>query len=235
MKTKKGSHVGAVISFVVFIIFITFIYTITQPVIRSGNKESILERVKIEILEKSSTDLTTTSVALQSPINTEPCVALNSFFSDTGMTKKVIVIDSSGNKLSAVQSGNDLLITRSDVSQHFFWIYESEEFNEILTGNPSCTSEEFNIGLLKSNNRLFESKIIGLINNYSDNYLALKESMHISRSINFGLTFTYNNGSTITAGTLPTSNIDIYAEKIYIQYINQDASMEQGSLNIITW
>ncbi len=48
---KRGSHVGMMISFVIFITFLVFLYSILQPVIKTRqDKELVLDSLKTELL-----------------------------------------------------------------------------------------------------------------------------------------------------------------------------------------
>ncbi len=57
MISKKGSHVGMMLSFVIFITFIVFIIIMFDPIIRSGKNEKYLfDQLEIELLEKFETN-----------------------------------------------------------------------------------------------------------------------------------------------------------------------------------
>ena len=65
MKNKRGSHVGIVLSFVIFVTFLAFLYTIIEPTIKiQQDKESLLNYLKIELMETFSADLTSTSITI---------------------------------------------------------------------------------------------------------------------------------------------------------------------------
>lgn len=62
---KKGSHVGMMLSFVIFITFIVFLYSILQPLLTMRqNKEFALESLKIELVNEigAGTNYTRTSI-----------------------------------------------------------------------------------------------------------------------------------------------------------------------------
>jgi len=63
MKNKKGSHVGFAIAFIVFVSFVIFLLTLVGPVGQSQEyKDSLLESLGNKIIEKTSSELTVTSV-----------------------------------------------------------------------------------------------------------------------------------------------------------------------------
>ncbi len=53
---KKGSHVGMMLSFIIFITFFVFLYTVLQPIIKTEqNKKLILDSLEIELVEMLAT------------------------------------------------------------------------------------------------------------------------------------------------------------------------------------
>ena len=70
INNKKASHVGIVISSLLFITFIIFMYILLDSQIgKEREKENALENVKIELLEKTSGEFTRVSVGLNNPGN----------------------------------------------------------------------------------------------------------------------------------------------------------------------
>ena len=58
-KNHRGSHVGVVISFVIFVTFLTFLYAILQPAIKlSGDEPGTLKYIEEKIIENTSRSLT---------------------------------------------------------------------------------------------------------------------------------------------------------------------------------
>jgi hypothetical protein len=67
MRNKKGSHVGMMLSFVIFITFIVFMLTTFDPLVRSGKNEKYLfEQLERALLEKFKTDGDVLIVNIQS-------------------------------------------------------------------------------------------------------------------------------------------------------------------------
>jgi len=234
---KKGSHVGFVISFVLFITFIIFMYAILSSRIDFGQeKANSLNYVKAEIIERVSENLTSISVAIgqQSP---QSCILLTDFFLKTGVANRFVVRSDSGNVLQSGRSGNDLFLERN--GNLFFRVYGSEEFNASEGTLSSCQSlsegsQGYILGLSRDSRDIFESKVLELFGNYTENYEALKKDMKISPGDEFGFGFTYNNGTEVKT---PEKNvtINVYAERTAIQYIKTDAAREPGFIDIIVW
>ena len=237
IKNKNGSHVGFVISFVLFITFIVFMYAILSFRVDFGQeKANSLNYAKAEVINRVSENLTSVSVAIgqQNPQN---CIQLEDFFLKTGIGDRFIVGSDSGNVLQSGKSGNDLFLERN--GNLFFRVYGSEEFN--VSGgiiNPCQPlnegSQGYTLGLSRDSRDIFESKVLGLFENYTTDYEALKKDMKIISGDEFGFRFIYSNGTEIKT---PEENItiNIYVERMAIQYIKTDATRESGFIDIIVW
>lgn len=60
---KKGSHVGMMISFVIFVTFLVFLYSILQPVIKiRQNKELVLDSLKTELVNMLDSPTSVTEI-----------------------------------------------------------------------------------------------------------------------------------------------------------------------------
>ncbi|MEK6840429.1 MAG: hypothetical protein AABX79_00560 [Nanoarchaeota archaeon] len=237
MSNKKGSHVGFVISFVMFIIFLVFMYVLLSSRIDFGKeKANSLNYVKAEIVKKVSENLTSASIAIgqQNPQN---CVQLVDFFLKTGLGNKFVVKSDPGTILQAGRTGNDLTVMRN--SSLFFTAYSSNEFGPPAGTSGSCQplnegSNGYILGIDRDSTEIFESKILRLFENYSQNYEALKINMKINPGDEFGFAFTYSNGTAIKT---PVKNltVNVYAGREDVQYIKTDAAREPGFIDTIIW
>jgi len=230
---KNGSHVGFVISFVLFVTFIIFMYAILSSKADLGQeKENSLNYVKAEVIERVSENLTSVSVAVNNPDSN--CVGLDNFLSTTGITDRFIVRSDSGNVLGAGISGQSLQVARE--GNTFFRVYSSEEFPKITLSLSSsgCTNSGYTLGLIRDSKDIFESKVLELFENYTEDYEALKRDMKISSGDEFGLRFTHSDGREIKT---PEKNvtINVYVERVAIQYIKTNAARESGFIDIIVW
>ena len=237
LRQRRGSHVGFVISFIMFITFIVFMYLILNSRIDFGqDKANSLEYVKAEITERTSGDLTSASVAI-TQTNPQNCVQLRDFFLRTGVRDRFVVRSDSGNVLTASKSDNDLLVQRS--GNTFLRVYGSGEFNIASTGGlgscqPLSEGSQYTIGLIREGRDIFESKIIGLLNSYTGDYEALKRDMKISSGDEFGFIFTYSNGIAIKTADR-NLKINVYVDRIPVQYIKTDGAREIGFIDVIVW
>jgi len=154
INNKKASHVGVVLSFILFITFIVFMYVLLDSKVnQERGKPSTLNYVKGTLLEQVSAELTTVSVALISPQSN--CVELSGFLSGTGLSNRIIVRDDSGNVLTSGISGQNLKVERN--GNTFFRVYESETFSPEGDLSSSCQSPSYTIGLSKTENLIIIS------------------------------------------------------------------------------
>ncbi len=240
-KNKKGSHVGVVLSFVVFITFIIFIYTVLEPIVRvERDKLAILSYLRTELTEEFSANYTTGTVNIKAYKNpNQYCIKFKNFLTQTEMIPPHIIVKNELNQIQeSYKEGNDLKVNRKVKSNLFYRIYNSSEFN--LTGektiNPCIQIEEhsYNIGLIRTEVQIFESRILNLTNEYNTDYENLKERLNVPTGNDFGFSFTYNNETIIGTNEKEIST-DIYAREFPIQYVNVEASLESGFLNIRVW
>jgi len=235
MKSKKGSHVGVVLSFVIFITFVVFLYLLVQPTASFKNKGNLLENLENRITLISSNNLTTASVFVDTPGS--GCAELNDFFSITGMENNVISIDEFGSILQLEVSGDDL---RVETDENFFRVFGSEEFETptgSLTGcQPLNEGSDYFLGLVRTSEEIYETRIIELIDEYDSNYQGLKETLGVGVGDEFGFSFTYSNGTTImTEERNVPASISIFVNNVQIQYINRTGARELGILSVRIW
>lgn len=234
---KKGSHVGFVVSFVLFITFIVFVYAILSSRVDFGQeKANSLNYIKAEIMDRVSENLTSVSIAIGQQ-NPQSCIQLKDFFLKTGMGDSFVARSDSGNVLRSGKSGSDLFLERN--GNLFFRVYGSEEFAVSGGTLSNCQSlsegsQGYTLGLSRDSREVFESKVLKLSGNYTENYEALKKDMRIVQGDEFGFRFTYNNGTEIKT---PEKNvtINIYVDRAAVQYIKTDAARESGFMDVFVW
>jgi hypothetical protein len=243
MKFKRGSHVGMILSFVIFITFIVFLYSVFKPAINTGeNKKTILDDVEKQILKNISVNLTTASVQIKDNKNpNDNCVQLQSFLFGISASidyyYNLKVKDESGNLQTGYQSLYDLAITRSDRTKTFFKVYFSTNFTGIGSLSSSCTtvtSSNFNVGSVSTNNFAFESKINHLASYYTINYDKLKTELRVTPGNEFGFNFTRSDETSINVG-VPPRTANVFTDEIPIQYVDSNANIKSGFINIKVW
>jgi len=244
MKNKKGSHVGIVLSFVIFITFLLFLYTIVEPVMKTQrDKEALLDYLKIELIKRFSTNLTSVAIMTNTTVK-ESCVELVNFTGEVEVGSRLIVKDQLGNVSQATISGSNLFIDRiiEESGLVFFKIYNSEEFDELDEGAmDGCkvlkrVEKGYIVGLIRTDIYIFETKVINLTDEYKieEGYESLKDELKIPFGSEFGFGLTYSNKTKIETKGKNIST-EIYAKEIPIQYVNKEANINLGFINIQIW
>lgn len=240
---KRGSHVGRVLSFVIFIIFVSFLYTTLQPAIKDEkSKEYFLEYLRIELNENLSIKVKGFNLAIISGTN-KKCIVLEDFFNFTEETKKIIINDvneSSKENISISESEkNNAVFRRQSKNSDFFKIYYSEEFEEIGDRKTEgCIvlkkDEDYEISGNFINKKIYIKKLNELIKDYNADYIKTKTKLSIPEGIDFGFAFELENSTIIQTKEIRTDK-NIYAEQYPIQYLNNNAEIKSGFLTIRVW
>jgi len=240
MRNKNGSHVGIILSFVIFVTFALFIYAILEPGLRSQReKQSLLEYLKGEISREISASLTTATLSINKSQKNQGCVELENFINLTEMNPpNIIVKNESGiiHQANVSANKNHLRIFEKSEESNFFKIYNSSEFQEINSDDSSCKmlseGKDYTIGLIRTEIYFFESRIINLTEEYKNDYQGLKARLKMPSEFDFS--FLYEDGTIIkTSDKDPSTNV--YATEFPIQYINKNASIRSGFINLRVW
>lgn len=242
---KRGSHVGVVLSFVVFITFLIFLYSVMEPSIKiQKDKQSLLDYLERELIEKFSANMTIFTLTIKEECS-QNCIEIENLMNVEGITTKMLVKNESESLCEAYISGegsSNLLIKRGDSENKFFKIYCSEESEtlESSTIHPcgNLGEEDYAFGLTRMGGYIFETKITELIEVYGEiygeGYENLKEELKIPAGSEFGFSFTYSDGA--VEGTEEKEVLtSVYVEEIPIQYIDEKANINSGFLNIKVW
>lgn len=233
MKKRGSTYVGFVLSFVIFVFFLIFIYSIlVEPTINQNDKEYLLKNLRIKLIENTSEELTSMAVNLNNNAS-QNCIELKNFITKTEINSNII----SRNKgiLQSYVNGNNLIIERKN-NETFFKVYYSKEFGALNSSGKSCemiNENNYAIGLIKTNKYVFETKIINLMNEYKANYSALKSELKIPTESEFSFGFIYANKTAIKIEKNISTNI--YAVEIPVQYVDKNADILLGFINIKIW
>jgi len=235
---KKGSHIGLVVSFLIFIIFITFLRIITEPSLFSNQeKKVILDDVEKELIDSVSFEVTSTTIKINSA--SQNCINLENFLSEMNFTNKIVVKNKRGIGVQTFTSpgnSNTLRIVRNDGGELFFKIYNSEGFEEIVSTSQSCENivegGGYTLGTSIEKKYLHESLILQLIEDYSKSPKFKRKDS--PTSVNIGISFVYNNGTEIgtTDRNVPT---DVFVEENSIEYLDKEGNIHPGKLVFRIW
>lgn len=240
-KNCKGSHIGVILSFIIFVTFLVFIYSTLEPAIKTEkDKRFILEYLEATMIDKLSTNLTTLTVTIDKSINKKCLVLKDLIKSSPQLNQKIIVKDESKNDVISyisAEDGDDLIIQRENSEKTFFKIYGSEEFAvlpEEKIEECEVLTNEYEINLLKSGEYTSKIKILKMKEDYLIDYENLKKELRIPAGSEFGFNFTFNDGTFIET---EEENVlkSVYVDEISVQYIDSSANILQGYLKIWVW
>lgn len=233
MKKRGSTHVGVVLSFVIFVVFLVFLYSaLIEPTINQNDKNYLLENLRIKLIENVSGELTSITIDLSNNPN-QNCIELGNFITKIEINSNII--SKNKNILQSYVNGNNLRIVRES-NETFFKIYYSKEFSVLTSGGENCdiiSENNYLIGLVRTDKYVFETKIISLINEYKNNYETLKGELKIPIGSDFNFGFTYNNKTSII--TEKDISTNIYAVEIPVQYVDKESNILLGSINIKIW
>ena len=236
---KKGSHVGIILSFVIFVTFLIFLYSILEPAIRmQRDKESLLDYLKIELIKRFSEDLTSSSVSIIEV--QQECIVIENLVDELNIPPEVIVKGESGYIFPNKIDGSNLMVDLAGgTGEFFFKIYYSEEFEESSGGSfGSCNKliqdGTYTIGLVRTDEYVFETKINDLINEYETNYDGLKSELKIPSGSEFGFSLIHSNETRVGTEEEEIST-NIYAREIPVQYVDRESNINSGFINILVW
>lgn len=226
---KRGSHVEVIISFIIFISFIVFLVaTIKSPISRDETKTNMFDSVELAIENVTSSNMTTITINVQN--GTFSCISLNNFLVDSGAGSNIIIKDYSGTDISSSLNGNSLNINRGSSGATFFKVYYSGEFQELGTGS-GCSQTNYQIGLTKTSNYIFEDKFIELMN---EDYQTQIKDLNIPSGINVSCGMVLSNG-TVLQDIIPQISTNIYARDTPIEYVDLDGNIMEGYLRTSIW
>ncbi len=229
---KKGTHVGVILSLVIFVSFLIFLYIVIEPALRTPEgKQSLIDSLKLRLPEEFSADLTT--VTISATPDSADCLQIDNTV--LGVSELNASVKDGGGALVDFENTGNYLIIDWTGNQDFFKIYYSEEEFKDYSSSFTCSNTEIIIvSSLKTEKKIFETKIVSFISLYESNYGEIKEVLKIPSGDEFSFSFTYSNG-TVISPIEENPSVNIYAENINIQYIDKEANINSGILTIRVW
>lgn len=248
-KGVKGSHVGMILSFVIFITFIFFIFTALQPKLNfSADKSGSFDYIKGQVIKNVSSNFTIAEITID--VNKNPhgakdnCIDLQSFLIWSEFVTPLIVVknESDSNQetytVHFAQGSGDLAINRKDVNNRFFKIYHSPKFKQLQDTGLSCqtiSQGDYNIGLIKVGSEIFESEIDRLIADYNSSYSSLKTSLNIPSGTEFGFSFKTTEGIIKKPNYNVPASANVFANEAPILYVDSNTNIKSGFLTVAIW
>jgi hypothetical protein len=222
-----------------------------EPTIKiQGNKQNLLDNLERELIEKFAANLTIFTISIEEGI-TKNCVQLQNIIKEdpyllfnglpmipTVIDSYIIVKNESGAILNIKRNRKDIFIERGNVDNVFFKMYQSEELDEIDDGIMSdcekLNQNEYSIESVKKKEEIFQTKINKTKEEYEDNHENLKNELNIPSGSEFGFIFTDKNEIIIETEEKNVST-SVYSEEIPLLYVDREANIKPGFINIRVW
>ena len=204
IRSRKGSQISFIISFLLFISFLIFFISILNPFekIETG-KSSLLKHLENEIIKNVTGDVEVISVKEK-------------------VGNGILCGDFVDNNFKAK--------TKNGIIK----FYISNEFSN----SDSCQdySNEYELGLIRTQKYVFQSKILKLNKSYEDDYEYLKKYFGIPETNDFEVSLlNINKSSIIKINSKETPQTEVLADIIPVTYFNKTSEIENGYLKVVLW
>jgi len=236
---KRGSHVGMILSFVVFMSFLIFLFSVLEPVVKTEKDKQFLLSFLGEALENNfSTMLNASLINIDEDFvfGGGSCLKLdNSEGKING--EKLVVKDDVKNNLSYYISGDFFYVEKGvGENEKFFKVYYSEEFASASSVLEGCdeVGENYEVSLLPKKEYIFEGNVLVLLEQHNTDYETLKEDFNVPADSEFGFSFTYENGTIIGTEDKEVQT-NIYVNEIPVQYVDEVANISSGFISVKVW
>lgn len=248
---KKGSHVGMVLSFVIFITFIFFFYIVFEPSLKSNEqKKVVLDNFENNLIENLTADLIEASIFNNTPlIPAMPDVfCLKVPVDNFGAVDNFIVKKIDGSivnyNLINESTGDNLLIEWEKDSTIKLKIYGGQDLKPVYD-DPSCNNKIYAFNLAQffestsiTNDYISLAKVNGAVSAYKSNYNNFRtEILQLSSDYDFEFSLKDSSGKVLneTNRTYKPTMIEFYAREVPVIYFDENANVQTGSINIRIW
>ncbi|MFH1325163.1 MAG: hypothetical protein ABIH49_00135 [archaeon] len=241
---KKGTHVGFVLSFVIFIMFLVFIYTLLNPGLETLNKKFLLDGLRFSFIEDATVeDLTTFTIIIQTD---KHCANVNNILNDPNFQgidyTNLMIKDENNNGLVYTDSGQNLLIGTGGTSyEGLIKIYYGAS-STYCSGSPlSCgvqgcgTPVDYELKQITTESEIVDSQIVSIAEEYETDYEGLKNSFNIPDANDFWFNFTYADGTSVwpEEKEIPSS-VNVYVSNSPVLYVDANGK-QSGNLLLKVW
>ncbi len=230
-KEKKGtSHVEVIMSFIIFISFITFMMIIFNPFKAISANTSVLSVAESKIVNYVYSNLTVSSVILNSSFNSNAGCIYARFPS----LNKIVVKDTNGEIVNANRTTDDVYLEYA--GERVYRIYSSEELEEknfVVSGCYKLDESNYTIGITRNYKRISYSNLVKLNEDYNNNYEQLKKNLNLTNDF----TFVIREGSVVMfeGSRYKPRGINLIAKDIPIEILDKNATLNNAILNLLVW
>ncbi len=240
MKNKKGSHVGVVVSFVVFVTFLVFLYLIIQPAtIQARDKQYILDYLKLNLAEDSTIEITSVTIEVEDT-GSKNCVNLQNIdeaIIPSELFGNLVFKNSSGDVLVYEIQGQGIEVGTGTNYAGIITVYYSPDIIGEQGSLGGCNPHSDPQGVIKTYTEITEEKLNALSNLYTFDYEGLKAMFGIPDDTDFNFYILNSEREVVISAKnseIP-SNTNVFVEETPLQYMNGDGNVVFGFLKLEVW
>jgi len=264
INNKKASHVGVVLSFIIFITFLLFVVIIIQPSIREEqDKSRYLDTLRLNLFQNFTAGggdimviYNTTSIQSQ-----QTCVVLNiigdgeeQISSNIIANNQLLIKNLSNNEFNYTRIGgsNNLRIGGWPAGYlknkgYYLKVYLLENTNQnndpsnqgTTTGCSSSSATQYGLSFITEEGSLFpgEEQINNLTEAVSTEelYDTIKLALDIPPGSDFAFNFTFTDGTTIGTGWDVPSETGLFIREYSVLYLDSSEEIQLGKLILGIW
>ena len=243
---KKGtSHLGFVLSFVIFILFLVFILSIIEPRLGTQtNKQPLLDSLEFNMINSFGMDNFTIATLNYKGVQAgqKNCISSNpisslEFISDANKNK-IKIRDDLGNSRDFDIRSNVLYAGIDSTSNAVLKIYYAQNISSSTTALSSCKDVSSSLTVQSVNREqkyILDSNIISLREKYAADYGKLKTDLAIPGGNDFTFSFKLANGSTVEPQGVTIPTVNVFAKNFPVQYLDNNANLNVGFLTVKIW
>jgi len=235
---KKASHVGFVLSFVIFIAFLVFVFEILEPALNAKFiKKEAFNVIESIIIKDITSEITTLTIKIDDEkglSNGKDCIKFDGLHDF--IVGNLTVKDFSNNGLKYYQQ-EQFYVEKINKSNRFFKIYRSNDFISNQEGMGGCdliSEGDYVRGLMRDESYVVQTKFQNILYRYDSDYENLREEINVPLAYEFGIFLVLENGTSIGRGTTTTSK-SIYVEETPVKYMDENINITLGHLVIAVW
>jgi len=228
IKNKKATHVGVILSFVIFITFVVFLIVILRPTSNLHNNE----KATIELLKKNIQNFVSAEITsfILTPSDTPSnCFNLN----DSGYDLSEFNVSARNQEntvLNTDRDSNALYIEKTASDQIYKVDYSPSYLNTNSFSNPN-NCKDLDVKSIKKTDQILEPLINELILKQENNYSGLKNDFNMPSEKEFGIMFEFENTTTI-GKSIPEKRKATYVKKFQVIYLDLNANERIGNFMI---
>lgn len=230
-KEKKGtSHIEIIISFIIFVSFVIFMMIIFNPFKAISVNTSILNVAELKIVNYASSNLTLSSMILNSSFNSN----VNCIYASFPLSNELVVKDENGEIVNASRATDNIYLKYA--GERVYRIYSSEELEEKNFDTSGCyelDESNYTIGITRNYKRISYSNLAKLNEDYNNNYEQLKQTLNLKNDFTF---IVRDNSIVLFEGRrYKPRGINLIAKDIPIEILDKNATLKQAILNLLVW